>query len=452
MAYIPYSGAYVTPDALQKLGLKQTTTPGGGTGYADASGQVYTFNGSGFQSVTAPAQPQQTQQTPQQQSQPPAQSQQQAPANDNTVRFTSGTGGNGGGIQKFTYNGQEYSVPVAYGQSLTPQQALAAAGINTQQQATQPPNVNLKPGDNNTNVTQLQNWLIQQGYSIPAGATGYYGDQTKAAVAKWQAASGIDAQGNAGYFGPLSRNYIQTQAQAQNQSGTGTGNGSGTQSGTPNIPSGTGTPFDPNTYGISQNDWNNLGSGGQAFVQSLTNFLQGQYDQGLANVSINADLLNKAMTAAQSDPDIKAKYGDSLSLAQADLQKNLSLINQNYGQQLTQEEQVAQQQQKDLSNQQAAAGKAYSGFRAQAKQLLDTQQSGIIQSTKSQLQSSLNQLGSSLEGQFGTQALQNKFAPISAVGQNYSAAGNITGSQPLAQKADVFNKGLSIYDSEKLPT
>jgi Putative peptidoglycan binding domain len=63
--------------------------------------------------------------------------------------------------------------------------------------------MDLTIGSTGSQVTALQNWLISKGYSIPAGATGYFGAQTKAAVAAWQAASGISPA--AGYFGPISR-------------------------------------------------------------------------------------------------------------------------------------------------------------------------------------------------------------------------------------------------------
>ncbi len=43
------------------------------------------------------------------------------------------------------------------------------------------------PGQTSSQVTQLQQALIQAGFSIPAGATGYYGPQTQAAVAQWKA-------------------------------------------------------------------------------------------------------------------------------------------------------------------------------------------------------------------------------------------------------------------------
>ncbi|MDE2173112.1 MAG: peptidoglycan-binding protein [Patescibacteria group bacterium] len=52
-------------------------------------------------------------------------------------------------------------------------------------------------------VTMLQQALINGGYSIPAGATGYFGAQTRAAVVAWQKAMGVTPA--AGYFGPKSR-------------------------------------------------------------------------------------------------------------------------------------------------------------------------------------------------------------------------------------------------------
>ncbi|MHB8914084.1 MAG: beta strand repeat-containing protein, partial [Minisyncoccota bacterium] len=52
-------------------------------------------------------------------------------------------------------------------------------------------------------VTSLQQALINGGYSIPAGATGYFGAQTRTAVIAWQTAKGVTPA--AGYFGPKSR-------------------------------------------------------------------------------------------------------------------------------------------------------------------------------------------------------------------------------------------------------
>ena len=58
-------------------------------------------------------------------------------------------------------------------------------------------------GSKGTAVTCLQNALIAGGYSIAAGATGYFGAQTRSAVSAWQTAAGVSP--TAGYFGAKSR-------------------------------------------------------------------------------------------------------------------------------------------------------------------------------------------------------------------------------------------------------
>ena len=61
----------------------------------------------------------------------------------------------------------------------------------------------LTMGSTGSAVTSLQQALINGGYSIPAGATGYFGVQTRAAVIAWQKAKGVTP--SVGYFGPKSR-------------------------------------------------------------------------------------------------------------------------------------------------------------------------------------------------------------------------------------------------------
>ncbi len=61
----------------------------------------------------------------------------------------------------------------------------------------------LTTGSTGADVTCLQNYLIGAGHAISAGATGYFGSQTAAAVASWQAANGVTPA--AGYFGPVSQ-------------------------------------------------------------------------------------------------------------------------------------------------------------------------------------------------------------------------------------------------------
>ena len=56
-------------------------------------------------------------------------------------------------------------------------------------------------------VTALQNILIADGHVIAAGATGYFGAQTKAALAAWQAANGVAPA--AGFYGPITMAALQ---------------------------------------------------------------------------------------------------------------------------------------------------------------------------------------------------------------------------------------------------
>ena len=72
---------------------------------------------------------------------------------------------------------------------------------------------NLGPGSSGDAVRTLQQWLVERGLMTQAQMNtgpGTYGPQTKAAVAAWQAQSNINTQGNSGYFGPLSKGYLQS--------------------------------------------------------------------------------------------------------------------------------------------------------------------------------------------------------------------------------------------------
>lgn len=64
----------------------------------------------------------------------------------------------------------------------------------------------LQTGSFGSDVTSLQNFLITKGFSILAGATGYFGAQTKSALVAYQKVNGIAPA--AGYFGPLTKAYV----------------------------------------------------------------------------------------------------------------------------------------------------------------------------------------------------------------------------------------------------
>jgi peptidoglycan hydrolase-like protein with peptidoglycan-binding domain len=82
------------------------------------------------------------------------------------------------------------------------------SSLNGSTNNVQPPTENLQPGMSGNSVIQLQNWLISKGYSIPSGATGFFGNETKTALTKYQKDAGINTQGNDGYYGPITKEYI----------------------------------------------------------------------------------------------------------------------------------------------------------------------------------------------------------------------------------------------------
>jgi hypothetical protein len=61
----------------------------------------------------------------------------------------------------------------------------------------------LMVGRTGAEVSALQNFLIGRGHTIPAGATGYFGEQTRSALTQFQSAQGIVPA--VGYFGPITR-------------------------------------------------------------------------------------------------------------------------------------------------------------------------------------------------------------------------------------------------------
>jgi peptidoglycan hydrolase-like protein with peptidoglycan-binding domain len=63
--------------------------------------------------------------------------------------------------------------------------------------------MDLTMGASGAEVTALQKFLIGKGHTIAAGATGYFGGQTQAALSAFQSANGISPA--AGYFGPVTR-------------------------------------------------------------------------------------------------------------------------------------------------------------------------------------------------------------------------------------------------------
>ncbi|HQT82718.1 MAG TPA: peptidoglycan-binding domain-containing protein, partial [Candidatus Paceibacterota bacterium] len=109
----------------------------------------------------------------------------------------SGGGGGGGGAIAIVPN-NTVTTPTT---TTTPAPATAAQG-QVLGAAVYNFAKNLGVGSRGADVTALQQYLLDNGFSIPAGATGYYGAQTRAAVIAFQKAHGIE---QAGVVGPQTR-------------------------------------------------------------------------------------------------------------------------------------------------------------------------------------------------------------------------------------------------------
>lgn len=159
---------------------------------------------------------------------------------------------------------------------------------------------------------------------------------------------------------------------------------------------------------------------------------------------------NKYLEKASTDPEIQQKYGDMLKMDMSDVNYNINLLNSNYNRDAALQQTQFQNQQKDLGEQYANAGTAYSGFRNKAAQDLKNEQSGIIESKRAQLQSQLRNIGTGLEKVYGTKGL-NQFGNISAGGQTYNPVGGIIGTYDQAKAADTRNLAGQFYNETRLP-
>lgn len=93
----------------------------------------------------------------------------------------------------------QYTEAQLIAQNQQSQQSTGAA-------STYPYGRNLTIGNRGDDVTNLQNFLIGQGYLASGNNTGYFGQATRSALASWQASVGISPA--EGYFGTVTRSRI----------------------------------------------------------------------------------------------------------------------------------------------------------------------------------------------------------------------------------------------------
>jgi hypothetical protein len=214
--------------AAATVNLQPASLPGYGTLFIDAQGNYYGWNGTSF--------------TPNAGAQAAAAASKTTTAPSTLATTSSGISATSG--------------PLAAPKTPTYVPPPAPAYVNPNAAIAQLPD--LGSGSTGADVTTLQNWLVANGYMTQAQMNtgpGTYGAQTEQAVTNFQTVNGIQTQGNNGYWGPITENFITSNptlktvngtvvANAQPLSGTSGTTGTGT-SGT------TGTTGDTGTTGTT---------------------------------------------------------------------------------------------------------------------------------------------------------------------------------------------------------
>jgi hypothetical protein len=173
---------------------------------------------------------------------------------------------------------------------------------------------------------------------------------------------------------------------------------------------------------------------------------QKNLESGLAVVDINAETFNKAMQTAANDPEISQRYGEALQTAVANTQTTLQELTGQYTREEAQRQREIINQNKVLSEQEAAAGRAFSGFRQQAKQKLATEQGDVIESSRQQLKQSMRSTLQPFETRYGTEALTQKIGIPQIGTETYKPLGNIKGSEALDKAAAVRSRATEMYN------
>ena len=164
--------------------------------------------------------------------------------------------------------------------------------------------------------------------------------------------------------------------------------------------------FNYSSLGISQSTWDSLGSKGQSAVSVIGSGIVKIMDknQPLPEV-LDKKEMNKLWKEAEADTVIQKTFGEEMNVAKDYLNKNIDLVSAEF-KSLTEDQQRQYiDAKKQLNEAQAAAGTAYSGFRGQAKQSLETKQTDIVGSSQREIQKQLDQLGQTFEQRFGSSAL-----------------------------------------------
>ncbi len=162
--------------------------------------------------------------------------------------------------------------------------------------------------------------------------------------------------------------------------------------------SGQGIQYDPSwaLRGITQDVWNQADATQRAVLAMGVNVGE------TTNTTGNKYNLSDGIQAALNDPSFLAKFTDAYNIDKDQLQQSLVSTQISLSDTAQQQKIKFEQDRKALAEQQAANGTAYSGFRQQAQNNLAATENGIVTSTRSQAQQSLNQAQQAFEAKYGS--------------------------------------------------
>jgi hypothetical protein len=177
------------------------------------------------------------------------------------------------------------------------------------------------------------------------------------------------------------------------------------------VSGGGGIPYDPSWAqfypALTQDIWNGMNAVQQAQVGLALSTAKNMYSTTGSTVT-----LDQALKAAASDPSIVSQYADAQKLDVAGFQQSLQQLQTATSTNQKNLQTQFENERRALSEQQAAAGTAYSGFRGRAQEQLAQQEQGIVTSSRAKAQQSLQDLTTQFEQKYGSAATQAATMPF----------------------------------------
>lgn len=223
--------------------------------------------------------------------------------------------------------------------------------------------------------------------------------------------------------------------------------------------------------GVTQEEWAKLDPGTQAALSAINQTLQNQLEQNQEiPVALTDKDLDDLFRKAQNDPVISKFYGDRLRMGTDAFTQDLKYLQGSLDQQGTDRALQFAEDRQALADLQAEKGTAYSGFRGQAQEKLSQQQAGIIESSRRDIQKSLDDATKAFEEKYGSAATNP--ASITLADPNAASQytiggllkpgvkttdmlrgatlGNIAGSEATAKLGDIEEKYQSSIENSLL--